>query len=229
VLAAASLTDTFTDLAATFEEQHPGVEVRVSFGSSTTLAHQAADGAPGDVLATADERSMQVAVDAGAVIGSPQVFASNELSLVTPADDAAGVDGVVDLDREDVDFVTCVATAPCGALARELLANARVEREPVSEEVDVKAVLARVVDGEADAGIVYRSDAVAAGDRVSTAPLRGLTPSTLYPVARLSDDGPAQDFIDLVLSEPGQAVLAEAGFGQAPGRVPGLDPDTGDG
>ena len=237
VLAAASLADTFGELATTFEEQHPGVDVRVSFGSSTTLAQQAADGAPGDVLATADERAMKLAVDSGEVVGPPQVFATNSLALVTPPDDPAGVDGVADLDREGVDFVTCVATAPCGALARDLLADARVDRDPVSEEVDVKAVLARVVDGEADAGIVYRSDAVGAGDQVSTAPLSGVSPVTAYPVARLSDDGLARAFVDLVLGEQGQAVLAEAGFGrpggpaerEESGAAESLDPEADDG
>jgi molybdate transport system substrate-binding protein len=224
VLAAASLTDTFAELAATFEEQHPGVEVRLSFGSSTTLAQQAADGAPGDVLATADEEAMRLAEDAGVVVGRPQVFATNALSLVTPPDDPAGVDDLADLDRADVDYVTCVQTAPCGALARDLLAEAGIDHEPVSEEVDVKAVLGRVVDGEADAGIVYRTDTRAAGDAVSTARLPGISPLALYPVAPLTDDDTAAAFVDLVLGEEGQAVLTAAGFG----RAPALDPGTGD-
>lgn len=212
VLAAASLTGSFTELAEVFEQQHPGTEVELSFGSSTTLAQQAVDGAPGDVLATADERAMRLAVDGG-VAHRPQVFATNSLALVTPPDDPGGVDELADLDQPGVDLVTCVPTAPCGALAVELLEQHGVDARPVSEEVDVKAVLARVASGEADAGIVYRTDARAAGDAVSAVRLPGGGVATDYPVATLTDRDLAQDFVDLVLGRRGRAVLARAGFG----------------
>jgi len=163
VLAAASLTGTFTELAQTFEDEHPGVTVELVFGSSTTLAEQAADGAPGDVLATADEKSMTLAEDGNALGASPAAFVSNRLTLVTPPDNPARIDSLTDLDSPGVDYVVCADTAPCGAAAVAVLTDAGITAAPASQEVDVKAVLARVVQGEADAGLVYRTDAVAAG------------------------------------------------------------------
>lgn len=211
VLAAASLTGTFTELAETFEEEHPRVEVELVFGSSTALAEQLADGAPGDVLATADTRAMRVADAAGAIAGAPEPFALNSLVLVTPPDNPADVVSVASLRRTEVDWVTCVETAPCGALARTVLQLHGIRRHPVSEEIDVKAVLARVVAGEADAGLVYRTDALAAGDDVFTVePDDGA--STTYEIATVGDEPAARQFVDLVLSEAGRAVLHEAGF-----------------
>lgn len=221
VLAAASLTETFTELAGTFEDEHPGVDVRLVLGSSTTLAEQAGDGAPGDVLATADEASMRVAGDADALGGTPEPFASNRLTLVTPPDDPAGISTLADLDQPGVDFVVCAVTAPCGAIAAPLLEAGGVSRPPASEEVDVKAVLARVVQGEADAGLVYRTDAVAAGDEVAEVVIDEADAfTTSYVIATLPTDsdaraGLAAEFVTLVRSTSAQRLLEEAGFGAA--------------
>ncbi|TGN64104.1 molybdate ABC transporter substrate-binding protein [Nocardioides eburneiflavus] len=221
VLAAASLTETFTELAATFEDEHPGVEVELVFGSSTTLAGQAVDGAPGDVLATADETSMALAEDGNALAGSADAFASNQITLVTPPENPAGLESWADLDDPEVDYVVCASSAPCGAVAAAVLAEEGVTATPASEEVDVKAVLARVVQGEADAGLVYRTDAVAAGDTVEQIPLAEEDASayaTTYYVARLAGDDPeradlAAEFVTLVRSNQAFEVLTEAGFG----------------
>lgn len=220
VLAAASLTETFTELAATFEDQHPGVEVELVFGSSTTLAEQAADGAPGQVLATADEASMGVAEDAGVLAAAPAGFVGNSLTVVTPPDNPAGITSVDDLAGPGVDYVVCASTAPCGASAEALLGSAGITSPPASEEVDVRAVLARVVQGEADAGLVYRTDAVAAGDDVAEVTISDADDvTTTYVVAPLSGaDGPAADlaadFVALVRSEEALEVFARAGFGE---------------
>lgn len=211
VLAAASLTETFTELAEAFEEQHPGVDVELVFGSSTTLAEQAAQGAPGDVLATADSRAMHVAVAADVVADGPDPFAVNSLVIVTPSGNPAGVERVEDLANPDVEWVRCAPTAPCGALAASLLSTHSVHAEPVSEEPDVKAVVARVVAGEADAGLVYRTDARAAGDDVELVEA-GAREATIYEVATLADGPRAADFVALVTSDAGQAVLRDAGF-----------------
>ncbi|MDZ5660431.1 molybdate ABC transporter substrate-binding protein [Nocardioides sp. zg-1308] len=227
VLAAASLTGTFTELAATFEEAHPGVEVELVFGSSTTLAEQAVDGAPGDVLATADEASMTVAEDGGVLAGRPEAFASNRLVLVAPADNPAGIESLTDLDDPDVDYVRCAETAPCGSSAVALLDDAGIQSAPASEEVDVKAVLARVTQGEADAGLVYRTDSRAAGDavrEVATDDLDDYGPAYAnnYYVAAVdgsvdgSDDATADlaaDFVALVTGAEAAEVLGVAGFG----------------
>lgn len=217
VLAAASLTDSFEELAARFEQQHPDVDVRLAFDSSATLAQQAVEGAPADVLATADEQAMVSA--APAVSGEPELFAGNALVLITPAGNPAGIGGIEDLDRDDVTWVACVETAPCGRLAQTLLDLNRIGSAPASLEVDVKAVLAKVTSDEADAGLVYESDVVAAGDAVQ----RFVIPKAqehwaAYPIATLrQSDHPtlAQAFLDLVLSPEGQDVLARAGFVRA--------------
>jgi molybdate transport system substrate-binding protein len=216
VLAAASLTETFTTLAHDFEQQHDGVTVKLVFDSSATLAQQALDGAPGDVLATADETTMASAKDA--LASDPTVFASNVITLVTPPDNPAGITGLADLARGGVDFVECVDTAPCGKVAAAVLADQGVTAEPASLEVDVKAVLAKVTEGEADAGLVYATDATAAGDQVATVPIDGADAErTTYPIATLdqSDDPDlAKAFVSLVTGATGQKVLADAGFGQ---------------
>lgn len=219
VLAAASLTETFTELAETFEEEHPGVEVELVFGSSTTLAEQAVDGAPGDVLATADETSMTAAEDGNALADTPEGFVSNRLALVTPSDNPAGIESLADLDDPSVDYVVCAATAPCGAVAVAVLDEAGIANPPASEEVDVKAVLARVVQGEADAGLVYRTDAVAAGDditEVATADADAF--ATTYFVAPIAtDDADSQDLaaelVTLITSNAARQVFEQAGFG----------------
>ena len=213
VLAAASLTDVFEDLAAEFEEEH-GVEVDLSFGSSTGLAEQVADGAPGDVLATADEPSMQLTEDAG-VTGDAAAFATNVPVIVTPPDNPAGIETLADL--ADTTWVRCADEVPCGRVARDVLEDGGIVAEPVSLEEDVRATLDKVASGEADAGLVYATDAVAAGDRVATIEIPGAAAHrTSYFLATLeqaADDDLAQGWVDLVLSERGREVLAEAGFG----------------
>ena len=221
VLAASSLTETFTRLAEAFEEDHPGVEVDLVFGSSTTLAEQAADGAPGQVLATADERSIRLAEDV--LVDAPAFFVSNRLVLVTPPDDPAGIDSLDDLDSADVDYVRCAETAPCGAVATALLEDAGIAAPPASEEVDVKSVLARVVQGEADAGLVYRTDAVAAGDTVTEVATDdmddyGRAYATNYAIAPVvGSDGDladlATEFVTLVRSNRARTIFDDAGFG----------------
>ena len=212
VLAAASLTETFTELAERFEDDHPEVDVELVFGSSTTLAEQAADGAPGDILATADARAMQVAVDADVASQEPEAFALNELVIVTPPGNPADISGLGSLARPGVDWAKCVSSAPCGALAETALSRRASQAQPVTEEVDVQAVLARVVGGEVDAGLVYRTDALAAGDAVETIEAEGTAPSTVYEIATLGESAAASDFVELVLSDAGQALLRDAGF-----------------
>lgn len=216
VLAAASLTEPFEELADRFEADHPGVEVELAFDSSATLAHQALEGAPADVLATADTLTMDTAADV--LDERPQVFATNTLRLVTPAGNPAGVEGIADLDSPALTWVACVETAPCGTVARELLAANGIGAEPASLEVDVKAVLAKVAGDEADAGLVYATDARAAGDAVQTFPVpyadQHRTSCAIAPLEQSGEPELARELIELVQSEEGQQLLADAGFGQ---------------
>jgi molybdate transport system substrate-binding protein len=220
VLAASSLTDAFTELERGYESDHPGVDVQLSFDSSSTLAEQVVQGAPADVLATADEDTMQTVVDAGLTAGEPVAFARNRLVLVTPPDNPAGVDDITDLDDDAVAYAVCVPDAPCGAASRTLLDRAGVRADPVTEEDNVRDTLGKVTGGEVDAGLVYASDAEAAGDdvRVVVVPeARRVLNADV--VAVLSDAGSRSDataWVDLVTSARGRQVLGQAGFLPAP-------------
>lgn len=213
VLAAASLTEVFTDLGRRFEAEHPGTRVRLSFGPSSGLAEQIVQGAPADVFASAGPKNMQQVIDAGAGRG-PRVFATNRLQLAVPPGNPARIAGVGDLARPGVKLAVCQAQVPCGALAVAALAGVRVK--PVTEEADVKAVLAKVRLGEVDAGLVYRTDVLAAGAGVRGIDLPAGGASTAYPVvalARSENPATARAFAELVLSAAGRARLAAAGFG----------------
>ena len=218
VLGAASLTETFTKLAADFEKDHPGVKVKLAFDSSATLAEQVNQGAPADVLATADTDTMQTVVDDGGTAKNPVLFATNHLQMVVPKENPAGITKFSDLNKPKVKYVVCVDTAPCGKLAVKVLAANHITNKPASEEVDVKAVEAKVEADEADAGLVYVTDAVAAGGTVKAIDVP-TTKGNLnqYPIAALKhakEPTLAQQFVDLVLSSKGQKVLSDAGFGK---------------
>ena len=212
VLAASSLTDVYQELATGFEEDNQA-EVSFSFGSSTDLAEQAADGAPGDVLSTADETSMNAAEDAG-VAGEVVEFATNVMVIVTPAGNPAGVESLDDL--EGATWVRCADEVPCGRVAGAVLEDNGVTAEPASLEEDVRSTLDKVVSGEADAGLVYASDAVAAGEDVETVEIPGAEEelTTYFTTTLEQSDDPdlAQAWVDLVTSEEGRAALTEAGF-----------------
>lgn len=218
VFAAASLTDPFTELAEDFEEANPGVEVRLSFDGSSGLVDQIAGGAPADVFASADEKNMDRAVDEGLVAGEPVLFATNVLTLITPPGNPAGITGF-DESLDGTRLVICAEGVPCGNATRALAESAGLELQPVSEESKVTDVRGKVTSGEADAGIVYTTDATAAGDAVEAIPIAGAEDSpNRYPIAVLSrSEHPdlAQQFIDSVTGRDGQAALASYGFGGA--------------
>ncbi|MDP3890552.1 molybdate ABC transporter substrate-binding protein [Nocardioides sp.] len=215
VLAAASLTETFRELASAFEGQHDDVTVRLTFDSSAALSQQALEGAPADVLATADTATMDQVEDGGATVGDPVPFARNTLVLVAPARSTlAGLD-----DLTGSRWVMCVPTAPCGRAAADLLEANGVTSEPVSLEVDVKAVLAKVVADEADAGLVFATDAQTAQEQVRTLPVPGAdSHATTYHAAVLQQSAHrdlARRWVDLLTSAEGGRILSEAGFGRA--------------
>jgi molybdate transport system substrate-binding protein len=191
-----------------------GVAVEFSFGSSTDLAEQAADGAPGDVLSTADETSMQIAEDAG-VAGEVVTFATNVLVIVTPPDNPAGIQSLDDL--ADATWVRCADEVPCGRVAVGVLEANAITAEPASLEEDVRAALDKVTSGEADAGLVYATDAVAAGDDVTSIAIPGaqgqLTSYFAAPLEGAEDADLAQAWLDQLTSEAGQQALTDAGFG----------------
>jgi molybdate transport system substrate-binding protein len=215
VFAAASLTGPFDALARQFESDHPGVRVVLSFAGSSDLAQQIRSGAPADVFASAAETDMDRV--AGDVTGRTD-FARNTLEIAVPPGNPAHVTGLADLARTGVKVAVCQARVPCGAVAVDVLRNAGVEVHPVTEEVDVKSVLAKVTLGEVDAGLVYVTDVRAAGDKVRGVPIPvGVDAVTTYPIAEVRDSAHAtlaREFVGLVLSDHGRRVLADAGFAE---------------
>lgn len=217
VLAASSLTEPFEDLGAQFEAQHPGLDVKLVFDSSATLAQQAEEHAPGDVLATADQQTMDDARGGGGLAGDPTQFATNVVTLAVPKDNPAHLHTFADLDHHGVDYLTCVPSAPCGSAAAALLRAAGITRKPVSQEVDVKSVLAKVEEGEADAGLVYRTDVTAAAGKVIGIDVPGADahPNTYWVAvtAQAKADALARDWVTFLTGKEVQAVLRTAGFG----------------
>jgi molybdate transport system substrate-binding protein len=217
VYAAASLTKTFEQIGAEFEEQHDGVTVEFSFGGSSDLVSQLQEGAPADVFASADEANMEKLTGEDLQAGDPRDFASNTLEIVTPPDNPAGITSFADLADDGVNVVVCAPEVPCGAATLRAEEVAGVALSPVSEEQSVTDVLAKVTSGEADAGLVYRTDVDAAGDAVRGVPFPeadGIV--NTYPIVALEDSDHAdlaEEYVGLVLSDTGQAILEEAGFG----------------
>lgn len=215
VLAAASLTSAFTEIGHAFEEANPGIDVLLSFGPSSALALQVREGVPADVLATADEQAME---SVGEEVGRAQTFARNRPAIIVPPGNPGRVNSLRDLARPDLAVVLCARQVPCGRVAAEALAAAGVDVVPRSYEADVRAVVTRVVLGEADAGIAYRSDVVASGERAEGVDLRDPAATAItnaYPIAVLARSrarAGAERFAEFVLSAPGQEILARLGF-----------------
>lgn len=213
VFAAASLKDPFTALGKKFEASHPGVKVRFNFGGSPDLVTQVNQGAPADVLATASTATMANAKG----VQDIATFAKNTAEIVVPAANPAHITGLADLARPGVKVALCQAQVPCGAIAAKVLAKAHLSVTPVTQEADVKSVLAKVSLGEVDAGVVYVTDAKA-GQNVLGLPIPpSSNESTAYPigdVAASKNLALAKEFVALVTSKDGRDALAEAGFAQ---------------
>ena len=217
VSAAASLTQSFDTLAEDFEKDHPGVDVDVNYGGSSGLVQQLTEGAPADVFASADEKNMKKLTDAGLAKGEPQVFATNVLTLVVPQSNPAGIESFQDVVDKNVKLVTCAPEVPCGAATQKVEKANGAALKPVSQENAVTDVLGKVTSGQADAGIVYVTDAKSAGDRVKTLEIpRADQAVNTYPVVALDKaENPdlAREFVNLVTGDRGQKVLKDAGFG----------------
>ncbi len=215
VLAAASLTESFTTIGRRFEAANPGVKVVLGFAASSALAAQITSGAPADVFASASTTTMDAVVAAGAAT-DPKPFARNAMEIAVPPSNPGRVTGVGSLASAGMKTALCQPQVPCGATAQQVFANARLTVDPVTLEPDVKSVLSKVQLGEVDAGVVYVTDVLAAGDKVEGVEIpAGLNAATSYPIAALTRSGNAASaaaFVDYVLSSAGAGVLAAAGF-----------------
>lgn len=230
VFAAASLTDAFTEIGKKYETEHPGVKVSFNFAGSQQLAQQITLGAPADVFASANEKQLLAAAEAGRVNDTQiKKFASNRLVVIYPKDNPAGLETLQDLSKPNLKLVLADASVPVGAYSLEFLDKAsqdsafdpgfkeQVLKNVVSNEENVRAVLSKVALGEADAGIVYTSDISAAmAGQVSNLEIPdSLNVPASYVIAPLVDSPQikaAQDFIDLLLSPEGQSILSRYGF-----------------
>lgn len=215
VSAAASLTEAFTTLKAGFEKAHPGSKIKLNIGASSMLVDQIQQGAPADVIATADTKSLGTLVASGKV-GKPETFARNRLAILVEKGNPKHVRSLADLARSDVVLVLCAPEVPCGKFAAQALARAHVAAQPKSFEDNVKAVVNRVTLGEADAGLVYVSDVVAAGGKAEGIPIPDDQNAVAsYPIAVVKGSANQvtdRAFVAYVRSRAGQAVLEKDGF-----------------
>ncbi|MGH8907720.1 MAG: molybdate ABC transporter substrate-binding protein [Egibacteraceae bacterium] len=216
VFAAASLTESFGELGHEFEGTHPGTKVTFNFAPTQILVNQVQQGAPADVLATADELGMQRVVDAGEVVGSPRIFAHNLLQIVVAAGNPEGVTSLADFGRPGLVVALGDPAVPVGRYTEQAFAKAGLPVPPASREESVRAVVNKVALGEADVGIVYVTDVRSAGSEVvGIAISEDQNVIARYPVVSLREarnPQTAQAFIDFVLSPSGQMVLERHGF-----------------
>jgi molybdate transport system substrate-binding protein len=220
VSAAASLTDAFTDIGRAFERREDGVTVTFNFGPSDGLAQQINEGAPVDVFASASSMWMDSVQHDGPGLSGRTVFAGNSLAIAVPASNPAGIERIEDLSEDDVKLVLAAEGVPVGEYAREALSKAGVAdaalANVVSNEEDVRAVLTKVLSGDADAGIVYVTDVTNdVADRLSLIEIpHDVNVIATYPMAVVSGSKEAdlaKRFIDYVLGD-GQRTLADHGF-----------------
>jgi molybdate transport system substrate-binding protein len=218
VFAAASLKGAFTELAEQFESAHPDTTIEFNFAGSADLVTQIIEGAPADVFASADQKNMIKLADAGLVEGEPVDFATNVLEIAVPPDNPAGIETFADLAAPGVKLVICATEVPCGAATAQVEQAGGITLSPVSEESSVTDVLGKVLSGEADAGLIYVTDVIAAADAVEGIEFAESAEAVnIYPIAALADaEAPdaAAAFVAFVAGEAGQALLSAAGFGR---------------
>jgi molybdate transport system substrate-binding protein len=228
IFAAASLSDAFSELATAFEAQNEGAAIILNFAGSSQLAAQLGEGAPADVFAPANPAQMQAMIDARRIVaGSEVLFVSNRLTIIVPAENPAGITALDDLARPGVQLILAVEGVPVRQYTDEIVATLPTDFQTafyanlVSEEDNVRQVVAKIALGEADAGFVYTSDVTPEITRQIKQIIipDGQNVVASYPIAPLADapsPNLAQAFIEFVLSAEGQAILGKWGFGPPP-------------
>lgn len=218
--AAASLKKTFDKLATEFEKANPGVKVSISYDGSAVLATQLIGGAPVDVFASADKKNMAKVTDKKLITAKPVEFATNTLQIAVATGNPKKITSLKDLTAAGLNVDLCAVAQPCGAAARTALTAAGVTLKPISLEQSVTAVLTKVESGDADAGLVYRTDVLSAAGKVRGVDFAESSKAVNhYPIAALAaapNPAAAKAFIALVTGAIGQQFLTAAGFG-APG------------
>ena len=208
VFAAASLKKSFTEIGENFKTDNPGTEIEFSFAGSSDLVTQLTQGAPADVFASADTKNMDKAAQAELLAGDPVNFASNTLTIVAAPGNPKKIASFRDLTQPGLSVVVCAPQVPCGSATEKVEQATGVQLNPVSEESQVTDVLNKVTTGQADAGVVYVTDAQGAGDKVTAVPFpESADAVNTYPIAVLEQSkNPelAQKFVDAVNDEAGQ-------------------------
>lgn len=216
VFAAASLKTAFAQLGDRFKSDNPGADVTFEFAGSSELATQLTQGASADVFASADTAQMEVVAKAGLLAANPTNFASNTLVIVVAAGNPKNIDSFADLTRTGLSVVTCQQRVPCGSATQRIEDATGVHLKPVSEELSVTDVLNKVTTGQADAALVYVTDALSAGNRVTTVKFpQAADAVNVYPIGVLKNSGHtslAQKFVAMVTAQSGQQILAQSGF-----------------
>ncbi|TVR23197.1 MAG: molybdate ABC transporter substrate-binding protein [Ilumatobacter sp.] len=216
VFATASLTEPFTELGEAFEREFDGVSVRLNSAASSELVTQINEGAPADVFASADLVNMDRLSGGIGTLDDPRVFATNLLQIIVEVGNPLGIAGLDDLVDPDVLFVTAAPEVPIGRYTLEVFENAGIEVTPRSLEQSVRGVVSKVVLGEADAGIVYATDVLAAGTDADGVEIPlDVNVVVSYPIAVPADASnvvTAEAFVDFVVSDVGQEILASYGF-----------------
>ncbi|MGB0113902.1 MAG: molybdate ABC transporter substrate-binding protein, partial [Ilumatobacteraceae bacterium] len=200
-----------------YTASHPDTEVTFNFAGSSELVAQILEGAPADVYVSADVANMDRLTDAEATDGDPVIFATNRSEIIVAPENPVSISDVADLAADDLIVVTCAPEVPCGSYATQIFVNAGVPVTPDSYERNVKSVVTKVTLGEADAGIVYRTDVVAAGKDAEGVEIPdAINVVAQYPIAVTAESSATEsagDFVDFVQGDDGQAILASFGFG----------------
>lgn len=228
VSAASSLTDVFEEIIPAFEAQNPDVEVRSQFAGSSQLATQIMAGSPVDVFAAANEAVMAALLDdlsgsASTQFLPPQIFAQNELVIAVPAGNPHNISGIQDIPHQsnstkDIVLAVCAAEVPCGTLAEQAASQAGVVLRPNTYEANVRAVLAKLILGEVDVGLVYKSDVMAVSQSGNADEPRieyiAISPAPIadYPVAARADNPMASAFVEFLRSHQAQQIFSSYGF-----------------
>jgi len=216
VFAAASLKKTFTDIGEQFKTENPGTSIEFTFAGSSDLVTQLTQGAQADLFASADTKNMDKAAQAGLLAGAPMTFASNTLTIAVASGNPKKIASFKDLTQQGLNVVVCAPQVPCGSATQKVEQATGLQLNPVSEESSVADVLNKVETGEADAGLVYVTDAIGAGDKVASVPFPEAAGAVnTYPIAVLKESKSqelARKFVDLVTAAAGQKVLNAAGF-----------------